>query len=357
MVVAVGRPMRVLTAFLLLGCGACGVAVGQIPGEPAGSTAPMVTPERVWTWVPFADAFCANGEATGVAVNALPTSKTLVLYLQGGGACWDGATCFGPVPSAEHIRGGYGYPELTREENLWGILPIQRDSADNPFADAAMAFVPYCTGDVHVGTHATRHRFGFEERTIHHVGATNLDAFLKRLVPTFPLVTRVVLAGASAGGFGAAANQERVQLAFSQARVDVLDDSGPLINPTAGRLRQWQAAWQIAWPSGCADCADGPTGLRRHLMRRFPDAHVALAVYESDSVLAYYTDLNPPQFEAALGDALAAFSEARNHHVFVVPGSAHVVLAAPQTRVKGIAFKDWLGAFAREEAGWTSVIP
>ncbi|WP_437852784.1 hypothetical protein [Sorangium sp. So ce363] len=47
-----------------------------------------------WTWVPFSNAFCANGDAAGIGVNLTGKSKRVVVYLEGGGACWDEDTCY-----------------------------------------------------------------------------------------------------------------------------------------------------------------------------------------------------------------------------------------------------------------------
>ena len=47
------------------------------------------TPAREWTFVPFDDAFCADGTTTGIGVN--PGGR-LVIYLMGGGALGRRAT-------------------------------------------------------------------------------------------------------------------------------------------------------------------------------------------------------------------------------------------------------------------------
>ena len=51
-------------------------------------------PEK-WTWVPFADAKCRDGSSTGIAVNPSSGSDKLMIFLQGGGACFNATTCAG----------------------------------------------------------------------------------------------------------------------------------------------------------------------------------------------------------------------------------------------------------------------
>jgi hypothetical protein len=70
--------------------------------------------------------------------------KNVVFYLQGGGGCFSAETC---APD----RGLY---RTKIEAHLTGGI---FDFADerNPFADYSVAYVPYCTGDVHPGN-ATR---------------------------------------------------------------------------------------------------------------------------------------------------------------------------------------------------------
>jgi hypothetical protein len=50
-----------------------------------------------------------------------------------------------------------------------------------------------------------------------------MAAYLKRIVPTFPDPSRVILSGSSAGGYGALANWWQTQQAFGDVRVDLID--------------------------------------------------------------------------------------------------------------------------------------
>src|SRR5207253_2454278 len=123
------------------------------------------------------------------------------------------------TPTAQHLDGALIGGETAS-------LTILLRLAKNPFADANFVYVPYCTGDVHIGSATVDMDVNGTKKTTYFWGAKNLDMYLARLVPTFPQTTRVILTGISAGGYGAYLNVDRVRSAFG-VRVDVIDDSGP----------------------------------------------------------------------------------------------------------------------------------
>src|ERR1700683_4943900 len=84
---------------------------------------------------------------------------------------------------------------------------FDRTAAANPFKDYSYVYVPYCTGDNFAGANVVQ----YGGMTAMHVGFRNVSAFLSRIVPTFPAATHVVLAGSSAGGFGAIFNWGQTQ--------------------------------------------------------------------------------------------------------------------------------------------------
>ena len=68
--------------------------------------------------------------------------------------------------------------------------------ARNPLADYSFVFVPYCTGDVHLGN--ATHVYG-PELTVQHKGSIDASTALKALAEQFPTATELVVAGESAG--------------------------------------------------------------------------------------------------------------------------------------------------------------
>jgi hypothetical protein len=224
------------------------------------STSPITgAPDDQWTWVDFPAAVCANGSSTGLAINPHAGATNLMIYFEGGGDCVDATTCWGPDAGATNLN---GYTQSTFEGLVTSnkLVPtLLRTVSGNPFATMNMVYVPYCTGDLHSGT-VLSNLTDSDGGTIptYFYGALDMDAFLERLVPTFPSMTRIWVIGSSAGGFGTYLNFGRIATAFGVG-VDLIDDSGPPIyengSPTmdnAGLFGIWGTAAGL--PTGCATC-------------------------------------------------------------------------------------------------------
>jgi len=133
----------------------------------------------------------------------------------------------------------------------------------------------------------------------HFVGYRNMRLFLERLVPTFTGLDQIVLAGASAGGIGAALNLGVVQDSFGAGiPITVLDDSGPPSDETSPWPPCLQKAWRTTWgfdgsiPSDCAECsaADG-SGLNKivdYWHHKYPKDRVGLLSTTQDQVIRLF---------------------------------------------------------------------
>ena len=146
--------------------------------------------------MPVDGTLCANDTATGIGVN-LGTSSDLVIYMEGGGACFNAFTC----SSVAHPNGFGANDTATLAGYTDGIF--DRTDAKNPLKDATFVFVPYCTGDIHAGSNPS----GFGGN--HQVGYVNVGKDLDYIVPKSTKVARVILTGSSAGGFGSLFNYDR----------------------------------------------------------------------------------------------------------------------------------------------------
>jgi hypothetical protein len=113
---------------------------------PTGTTAPA---DRKWKKVvPGGDCECADdSEFAFWERRADPTR--VVFFLDGGGACYDAATCA--------FTGLSRVGEATYDWSIFGEDPASEDKifnftrADNPFRDYSFIYVPSCTGDMHLG--------------------------------------------------------------------------------------------------------------------------------------------------------------------------------------------------------------
>src|SRR6476469_4355384 len=80
----------------------CVLALAACGGsdQPSGHPPVLGTTPKQWTYVPIDGSQCIDGSPTGIGVN-LGTSGDLVIYLEGGGACFNSGTC----PHASHLDG------------------------------------------------------------------------------------------------------------------------------------------------------------------------------------------------------------------------------------------------------------
>ena len=72
--------------------------------------------------------------------------KKLLVFFDGGGSCWDSNTCVTGqlTPLAAYV------PELKDALSTQGLF--DQNNPQNPYRDWSMVAIPYCTGDIHLGS-------------------------------------------------------------------------------------------------------------------------------------------------------------------------------------------------------------
>lgn len=346
---------------MLLGIlGACG-------GGPSGTHTPGTdgaigdgatsTPLETWTWVDVPGMVCGDGSPTGIMVNRSERSRHLVLAFEGGGACWEAATCYGILidPTAVHLD---GFDERTFEsvrsyfDNSW---LFQRADPASPFSDATWVFVPYCTGDLHAGTQ-TKIYDALGPRTMHHVGAHNVDAMLAKVAALDP--DEVFTIGVSAGGYGAQLNWDRIAAAFPGVTTHLLADGAQLVPIEWMRWGAILGSWAPRFPAGCADCDEGLGRLAAHWNAGPPPGggrHGLLASLQ-DSTLALFFGYDLPSLRSA---SLAVTSQMTGSQAaFQIDDASHTLLASPdRTTSTQISVRSWVEAWVTGDPAFTTVGP
>jgi hypothetical protein len=353
--------MRVLASVsCVVALAACGPPGG---GRVDDDDDPPPPEPAVFDYVPIDGAVCGNGTPVGLGVSA-GTSRTLVVLFAGGGACWDGLTCF-VLNAASHLQDTYDASVMATDLQPAldsGLLTRHRD--DNPFSRDHLAFVPYCTGDLHGGQSVKSYQvdlFGQDVRTVHHAGRTNAQAYAAELARRFPTVQRVILLGLSAGGYGAMFDHDVFAARFPTARVDVLADGAPLVPPQNGLYGQWQTNWSLALPDGCVDCATDLDGVIRHLRNTRRADRFALVSTDNDEVVRNYFGYGGASLVGPVNALIdGEYVDAANARAFVIPGTAHVLLGAWETLAapSGPTLREWLGGFVDDDDDrWPTVRP
>ena len=353
------RLARLAPLALLLAASACG-----------GGEAPL--PALAWTWTPIEGAVCGDGSPTGVGIERGPgASPDVLVFLDGGGACWEALTCF-ELKTAK--PGPFGAPELEariRDARAGSVL--DRAAPGNPYKDFTFVFVPYCTGDVHAGDR-TQDYLGAPRRW-YHKGRVNLARAFERLPAALAPPRKVVVAGASAGGFGSLVAFDLAKAAWPGARAYLVDDSGP---PLANVPRATRLAWDAAWDLGgalepvCgAACATSLAPIIPALAARHPSDRFALLSSTRDDVIrGFFADpfalavMPEATFEAGLRELAAAIEDDTpdappgETHAFLVTGRTHPMLDRPGSFAsEGVPLFEWLRRQVEDDPGWARAVP
>ncbi len=331
-------------------------------------------PLERWAWVPFGDAVCADGSTTGLAVNR-GSGPDLLVFFDGGGACWDYATCtLGTAVDAS-------YGPATWDAELRDYVPSSlTDRAHLPatLAGATIVFVPYCTGDVHGGSRVKTYGNDLFSETWNHLGHANVLAFLARLGPTFPSPRKLVVAGSSAGGFGALVSYEAFRWYWPDAQGYLVDDSGPALvgDDVPARLRDaFYSSWALneALDPICLDCRSDLSSAFRELAALHPRDRIAFLSHARDPVMTAFTVSGTPgAFEVALRELESVvFAPTDNARVFYDSDGGQVdahMLLTPATpsgadsyvathEERGVSLADWLERMVSDDPSWATVMP
>jgi len=205
-----------------------------------------------WTYEPVLNTQCrldtkraGRGDLAGIAVRkSTSASDTLFITMQGGGACTNLATCVGGANSFDEAD----FNKATDPANSDPVTHLfdgiwDRTDGNNKVAQFHQVYIPYCSGDLHVGDRV-RPDFPVLGTTSYFKGFSNTKAFFDFIVKTTipginaaqpgKPIKHVVLGGFSAGGFGAVLNLNQFAASVSAAglavKVTLINDSGPFFS-------------------------------------------------------------------------------------------------------------------------------
>lgn len=299
----------------------------------------------VYEYTEASGAACMDGSPFRASLRpaSAPTGEVM-LYLQGGGACWNADNCFG-VPMAT--------TRATVPGSRTGIFDWT-DPA-NPVAGHDIVFASYCDGSVWSGDRISSYG-------ARHWGLRNLSAALDLLKDTTGTPERLVIVGSSAGGFGTLMAAGVARVAFPEAELWVLNDSGPGIeNPRLrdGMGREIREHWGFTrfMPPECTACDEQLTWLIGHQLDRDDRLRVAMFSYREDYVigslfLQLYSAYAPLLREVT--DRLHDRHPERFRRFFV-EGGLHTIVSTRAWSAQwphGQRFRDWFGAFLANSPDW-----
>ncbi|NUO49246.1 MAG: hypothetical protein HOV80_10360, partial [Polyangiaceae bacterium] len=204
-------------------------------------------------------------------------------------------------------------------------------------------------------------------------GYRNVGLYLKRIVPTFPDVSKVLVTGSSAGGFGATYNFDRIAQAFCPRPAVLIDDSGPAMSDEylAPCLQtRWREVWGLdsTLPAGCPECTGtdggGSVNYITYLGNRYPDSRMGLLSNDKDSTIRLFYGFGENEcanIDGAIpllmsGDKFAEgltnlrdnlLSSSPVWGTYFVGGAGHTFLgggAYTSTEVESVPLTEWVAA-------------
>ena len=191
--------------------------------------------------------------------------EKVMIEFMGGGGCFDYSSCMGQIPNAGHIKNleifainGMSLDEVIKFSETGGLIATTTNCMVSPagllpcssskFADYVSLMIPYCTGDIHIGSQTATYYEHENTQTgasieIRHHGANHtldlLSAFIAAIGSPSE-VRNLTVSGGSAGGWAALLWGGHIMEAFERAgsvgklQTNVLVDSAfhvPLDKP------------------------------------------------------------------------------------------------------------------------------
>lgn len=303
------------------------------------------------------ESMCSDGTPYHFYVRPANPEKLLV-YLQGGGACWNGATCDRDL-------------EPTYAVNLEGLDPSQRGgilefgNAANPFADHTVVFAPYCSGDVHLGSaDVTYLAPAVEDHEPHdveirHRGAANVRAVLDWTTAHVFRPTDLFVTGSSAGAIPSPVYAAILARRYPGARLAQLGDGAGGYRDVNAETRpqdQWRTMdWLREVPAFEAITEEEFSfeSLYVAAARAHPDATFARYDTAEDSVQHFFLRISGQPAESLrplLQENRADIdAQVENVRSFLAGGGVHTILLRPEFytfRVGDVTVRDWVSRLA-----------
>jgi hypothetical protein len=316
------------------------------------------------------------------------TVNKLVVYYQGGGACWEQLTC--SLPTCDVSVDAGDNPGLF--DAGFGDL----SNPSNPFKDWSAVFVSYCTCDIHFGDAAQDYTNvdPAHPKHVEHRGYENARVVEKWARDHFLAPEEVFVTGSSAGAYGAWFNAPLHELVWPSAHFNVLADAGNGV-VTQNFLQTYFPNWNfeanlpadIPELKQVLDDGQGIPGYTEVIAGHFPNtnwAHYATAfdggsggqtgfynlMLNNNDVLHAVTwwegscAFNSVMRSQAIATAAAIDGTTKNYRYYIGSGSRHTMWGSDKVygdTTGGVpTLVDWVNAMLASEpgspaGGWTNV--
>jgi hypothetical protein len=284
----------------------------------------------------------------------------LIIYFQGGGACWSGENC-----AADYVSMlGSGLYKQTVEEGesaafAAGIFDFA--NAENPVGNYSAVVVPYCTADVHTGSITHEYTDGAGNTyTFAYNGVANSRAVLNWTFENFTEPAQIFLTGGSAGAYGSIFHADAVLSHYDGVRVVQLGDAGVgVVTRDWEGLAEWGTFDEIPDLEALEGLNLTPANFNTELYRAtalaYPDNFFSQYTNWTDEVQIGFFFLQgggaTPQeaggnwVTGARSRMTGLNSSLPNYANFVIGGGQHTILSLPEFYTyasNGVRVRDWV---------------
>lgn len=255
-----------------------------------------------WEKVALPGTKCGNGSQYKFFVRRTASPNLLFLF-EGGGACWDYDTCSGRAGILGAANPNGIADDYMQQFTAKYVSPIVngadpglpgRAKKDLVTKDWNIVYMPYCTGDVHIGNNVATYVDSTGANpplTWSHSGYTNTLAAANWAKTQFPNVQKMLMTGYSAGGAATSSAYYFVRKAMNPARGYFINDSGPIFlapnvdslsRPLHNKIRQsWNLDSVFAQLPGSFNLNDFGS-INRMVATEFPNDQLAYVGYTQD---------------------------------------------------------------------------
>ncbi|MEM7675419.1 MAG: pectin acetylesterase-family hydrolase [Myxococcota bacterium] len=302
---------------------------------------------------------CIDGSDFRVFVQER-SHEDVVIFLNGGGACWQGA--YNCAFSASTSPPG---PSGIFSDSL-----IESDGAVtyNPFKTFSKVFVSYCDGSVFAGDNEVADLTFPGGPVRYHRGVRNISAAFDLTESLFPYARNVLLTGASAGGYGATGlSAALVRFVYPEARIRFFNDSGPLNNPAfvsalTAQAEDWQTAQFV--PRSCPTCSpfNQPSEIIKWWLANDRGLRAGLFSFDGDAVIRFFTAVpTAAMYRSLLLDVHDPINARfpRRYKRFIVNGEAHTIVGGTGfylATVNDIPLYEWLEDLVRGGRNYVDLV-
>ena len=293
---------------------------------------------------------CSDGSAYSFFVHP-GDRRNLLIYFQGGGACWSGPTC---DPRGTLYRPNLKEVDPATEQGIFDF-----DNAENPFRDYFVVFVPYCTGDVHLGNRTAKYLPDKPE--IHHNGFNNAMSGLRWTFANVASPQSIFVAGGSAGAMASPFYAGRIADHYKDARVVQLGDSagGLGVSTIPEMFHPWGTMEVIAPFAPYRGLDPKNANLDTFYIREgLANRSITFAQFNNSADSLQVFGLQVFGIKAPLSEMLEqSYADIRStmprFHAFTAPGTLHVILNRREfytVAVERQRLRDWVAELASGKA-------